>query len=66
MKKRNLAVGIGLAALSAISIVATSVVATSCSEQTTIKQIDTHQLYDIDTESKTYKLQGPHPVKHWL
>lgn len=58
MKKRNLAVGIGLAALSAISIVATSVVATSCSEQTTIKQIDTHQLYDIDTESKTYKLHG--------
>lgn len=58
MKKRNLAVGIGLAALSAISIVATSVVATSCSEQTTIKQIDTHQLYDIDIENKTYKLHG--------
>lgn len=58
MKKRNLAVGIGLAALSAISIVATSIVATSCSKQVTIKQVDAHQLYDIDTENKTYKLHG--------
>ncbi|MDE5617314.1 MAG: leucine-rich repeat domain-containing protein, partial [Ureaplasma sp.] len=59
MKKRNLALGIGLATLSIVSIAATSIVATSCSgSEKVVNKIEAHKYYDINTTDNTYKLHG--------